>query len=262
MKMNKTTIAAYIISAIIAAIAPATVSAQGIKVVTKDGNVTNYSYEELDYVAPYGEPEYVDLGLSVKWATFNIGASDPSEVGTYFAWGEVEFDPERSYTKASYKFQDPGFAADLDNFVDYMTKYCNTTDLGSPDYKYVLEPEDDAANVKWGDGWRMPTASEMNELLQCEWTRLEADDEDNEYGIMGYRVTGNTGNSIFIPAGGYYYAKNSYYMGQELHYWTSSVYDSSCIYANGLQVSKYGTKTPEVTFCGRYMAYPVRPVHE
>ena len=77
--------------------------------------------------------DYVDLGLSVKWATCNIGATKPEEYGDYFAWGETE--PKESYESETY-----------------------------------LWTSNDAAQSKWGGPWRMPTREECKELVRkCIW---------------------------------------------------------------------------------------------
>ena len=114
--------------------------------------------------------EWVDLGLSVKWAKCNIGASASSDYGTYFAWGETA--PKSSYTE--------------DNS---MTKHKQLADL-SGDKKY------DAARANWGGEWRIPTVDECLELIEkCTWTWTTQD------GHVGYKVTSlANGESIFLPA--------------------------------------------------------------
>ena len=141
------------------------------------------------------EHDYVDLGLSVCWATCNIGASTPYEHGGLYAWGEL--DAKKSYNGwATYKW--------CNGTSRTMTKYNNYSDYGYngfvDDIK-VLDPVDDIASVMWGDGWRMPTRDEFNELINnCTWEWISIDD------IEGYYVTscvpGFTDRSIFIPASG------------------------------------------------------------
>jgi len=127
--------------------------------------------------------EYVDLGVSVKWATCNVGASKPEEVGGLYAWGEIE--TKLNYSYSTYKFS-------VDGVRGNYTKYC------SDDNKTVLDLDDDVAHVKWGGSWRMPTGAEMDELRkECKWTWTE------ENGVNGYRVSGKKegfeDNSIFLP---------------------------------------------------------------
>lgn len=115
--------------------------------------------------------EYVDLGLSVKWATCNIGASAPEEPGSYFAWGETT--PKDKYTKGNCLY----FSSDIGN-ISKSSKH-------------------DAAQAAWGIGWRMPTEKELVELKdRCKWTKEVLND------MAGFRVTGPNGNSIFLPAAG------------------------------------------------------------
>lgn len=122
----------------------------------------------------------VDLGLSVKWAGWNIGATKPEEIGGYYAWGETEEQADKMYSWSRYQWGDA------------PTKYNDT------DKKIVLDAEDDVAHVKWGDDWRMPTLEEMNELKECMWTSTTFN------GVKGYKVVGESGNAIFIPFSGMY----------------------------------------------------------
>ena len=102
------------------------------------------------------EHEYVDLGLSVKWATCNMGASSPEEYGDHYAWGETE--TESTYDWNTYKW--------CKGSKNTLTKYCTDSDYGTVDNKTVLDPEDDVAQVKWGGNWRMPTDAEIEELRE------------------------------------------------------------------------------------------------
>jgi len=154
-----------------------------------------------DTIVPKVEPEYVDLGLSVKWATFNVGASKPEEYGDYFAWGETQ--PKEEYTWENYKW--------CDGTNTNMTKYNDTDGL------ITLLPEDDAATVNWGDKWRMPSKEEVDELTQhCNWIWTTHNN------VNGYKVTGPNGNSIFLPAAGYKGAGPTYPAGEDGLYWTNT----------------------------------------
>ena len=151
----------------------------------------------------------IDLGLSVKWASYNVGATKPEEYGGYYAWGETE--EKSDYDWDTYKY--------CNGTYDSMTKYCTSSYYyyGTVDNKTTLEASDDVASVKWGGSWRMPTLSEQQELLnKCtwQWTTLN--------GVNGYRVTGPNGNSIFLPAAGY---RN----GTVVHEWGSGYYWSSLL---------------------------------
>ena len=150
--------------------------------------------------------KYVDLGLSVKWATMNVGATTPEGYGDYFAWGETS-------TKDTY-----GWSTYFDtNDGGYtFTKYNNEGG------KTVLDLEDDAAHVNWGGSWRMPTKAEWQELLDnCTWTWA------TQNGINGYKVTSNkegyTDRFIFLPAAGYRSDGDLGDVGSNGFYWSSSL---------------------------------------
>lgn len=133
---------------------------------------------------------YVDLGLSVKWATSHVGADYPEDYGDYFAFGETE--PKDDYSWETYKW--------CEGTDNTLTKYCNRSNYGYngfTDNDTVLNLEDDAAHVNWGGAWRIPTIEEANELRKnCTWTNMVMN------GVKGSKVTGPNGNSIFLPSAG------------------------------------------------------------
>ncbi len=165
--------------------------------------------EEVSFTNSTNGHEYVDLGLSVMWATCNVGADSPEDYGDYFAWGETE--PKDDYRCSTYKWRD---------VYENYTKYCTDNDHGNVDNKTVLESTDDAAIVNWGGVWRMPTVAEMKELtMQCTWTWT------TQNGVNGCKVTSKSnGNSIFLPAAGcYYYEYGLTDAGLSGVYWSSSL---------------------------------------
>lgn len=128
--------------------------------------------------------DYVDLGLSVKWATKNIGASRSSDSGDFFAWGEIK--PKSSFNLDNYKW--------YDNSENCYTKYYSTTDNCIIDNKTNLDPNDDAAHELWGRSWRIPTREEIDELRsKCDWWFLDHN------GVYGCLLIGPNGNRIFFP---------------------------------------------------------------
>jgi hypothetical protein len=131
--------------------------------------------------------EYVDLGLSVLWATCNVGAKSLSDYGGYYAYGETKTKPLKEYDYAHYKFIDP-------EHIDYPQQYVRYEKGSTTEPK--LLPEDDAAHVLWGGKWRIPTQREQDELRNCKWTWTSLN------GHNGYKITGPSGKSIFLPAGG------------------------------------------------------------
>lgn len=163
------------------------------------------------YDGAIGGHKYVDLGLpsGLKWATCNVGADEPWEYGDYFAWGETE--PKSTYTLSTYKW--------CRGSSDTMTKYCTDSSYGTVDNKTVLDLEDDAAYVNMGAEWRMPTATEQDELMDnCTWTWT------TQNGVNGYKVTGKNGNSLFLPATGCYNNGSSLnHAGSDGYYWSSSL---------------------------------------
>ena len=158
-------------------------------------------------------PEYVDLGLSVKWATMNVGASKPEDYGSYFAWGETT--TKSTYNWSTYKYSNGSF--------DSLTKYNTSSSWGTVDNKTTLELNDDAARANWGGDWRMPTYAEWTELCdQCTWTWT------TQNGVNGYKVTSKSnGNSIFLPAAGYRLNSDLHDAGSYDCYWSSSLNTSN-----------------------------------
>ncbi len=192
----------------------------------------------------------VDLGLSVKWACCNVGATKPEEAGGYYAWGEIE-------EKAFYKWYNYKFAIH-DTVVDNLTilKYNTNNDSEWFDNKTVLEPEDDVAQVKLGNGWRMPTKAEMEELItKCSWKWTTVN------GVKGYKITSKLNeqqNSIFLPAVGGYSGYSETLLSGTSGYWTSTIYDPWYTDACGCFFSVSKLMSGESRCCG----YPVRPVIE
>ena len=186
--------------------------------------------------------EAVDLGLSVKWATCNVGATTPSECGNYYSWGELE--PKQNYILwGDYR---------LGNYKNF-TKYCYDSFYGTVDNKETLEPDDDVANVNWGGDWRMPTRSEIQELIvKCTWEWMDKD------GQTGYTVTGPNGNSIFLPVVGCKDEKeNDGFAG---NYWSSSLsMDDTPVYAYTLYFNKFQKGCASSQRIYGFTVRPVRP---
>ena len=171
--------------------------------------------------------EWVDLGLSVKWATCNIGASSPSDWGNYYAWGETT-------TKTTYTYA---------NSVTY------DKNIG----EICGDSEYDAARRNWGDSWRMPTKAELRELFNnCTWTWT------TQGGHNGYRVTSKkNGNSIFLPAAGYRDGSSLYHRGEYCTYWSSTPHESHT------ESAYYLSRSSSIYFVywyDRSYGFTVRPV--
>ncbi len=197
---------------------------------TTDGNGTSVDAHE-----------YVDLGLSVKWATCNVGASSPEDYGDYYAWGETE--TKSKYDWSTYKW--------CTGTSTSMTKYCTRSQNGIVDNKTELDPEDDVAHVKWGGKWRMPTRDEVYELCnKCKWTWM------SKSGHEGYIVTSPNGNSIFLPAAGYCDDTYSNHVGEFGYYWTSYL---SWLDTSG-SILFFGSSRHEWSTEERRYGHSVRPV--
>ena len=192
---------------------------------TCDGNTYTNSLSNNTLVAgkiykiekslPYS---YVDLGLSVKWATCNVGANSAEEAGDYFAWGETE--PKDIYSYASYKYM-------ATQYLTSLTKYCFNSEYGNEGFTddlTTLLPEDDAATANLGSCWRMPTMEEITELFNnCSsmWTTIN--------GVNGYLLTseveGYTDKSIFLPAAGFKDIEGiAYNTNKYGSYWSNMLY--------------------------------------
>lgn len=150
----------------------------------------------------------VDLGLSVKWANMNVSAKAPEDYGDYFAWGETTTKDDFRWT--TYKFST--------NYYGPYSKYNTQSSYGTVDNKTILDPEDDAAHVKLGGKWRIPTYEEWTELCtKCTWTST------TQNGVKGRLVTASNGNSIFLPATGDRSGSVTYDAESIGYYWSSSL---------------------------------------
>lgn len=186
----------------------------------------------------------VDLGLSVKWAPYNVGATSETEYGDYFAWGEVT--PKTTYSWSTYAW---GTA------YNALTKYNNKSSYGTVDNKTSLDPEDDAAHVNMGGTWRMPTAAEFQELIDNTTHAWVTNYKGS--GVNGFTFTGN-GNTIFLPAAGYRSGTGLSYQGTYGNYWSSSLYESSPGYGRDLYFDSGGDV--DVYDCNRFFGLSVRAV--
>ena len=182
--------------------------------------------------------EYVDLGLSVKWATCNVGATSPEDYGNYYAWGETS-------TKSNYSSS---------NCPTYELSESKLQSQGYIDSEGNLTSQYDAARANWGGSWRMPTKAEMQELEdKCTWTWT------TQNGVNGYKVTGPNGNNIFLPAAGYRDGSSLSLAGSHGYYWSSTPHESYSYYAYNLYFNS--------DYHGMYGSYrddgqSVRPVLE
>ena len=187
--------------------------------------------------------EYVDLGLSVKWATMNVGAKTPEEYGDYFAWGETT--TKSTYNWSTYKY--------CNGSSSTLTKYNIKSSYGTVDNKTKLDLSDDAARANWGGSWRMPTDAEITELINnCTWIWT------TQNGKNGYKFTSKkNGNSIFFSAAGDRGGSLYNYAGSYGFYWSSSLDTANPNYAYYLD---FNSSHAGWYSYDRYYGRPVRPV--
>ena len=197
--------------------------------------------KESDTVESYLEcpdskhPHAIDLGIGVKWACCNVGASAPEQFGSYYAWGETE-------EKISYEF-------DTYKYFDSKTEECK--DIGSD----IAGTSYDVAHVRWGGGWRMPSRDQIRLLVEncsSEWTIIS--------GVNGRVFTGPNGGKIFLPAAGFRWYDDIYTVGSYGNCWSSTQDPDSHFTSYALNFYS-GNTTWSVSFsrnCGR----SVRPVIE
>lgn len=199
---------------------------------------TNLSEESVEVKRTYNNSinghEYVDLGLSVKWATCNVGASQPHELGYYFAWGEIR--PKDFYGSENSETYEVNVGEDIS---------------GNPNH--------DAVTSNWGGSWRMPTKWEALELVnRCTW------EKGNLNGRNGIKVTGPNGNSIFLPAAGSCNGGWLNSLDEVLSYWCSTSEDINiCTQADKIHtqilLSREEVK-PHIWEEYRNHGCPIRPV--
>lgn len=183
--------------------------------------------QQID-ISQAGSPKIVDLGLSVDWASYNIGAMSVDDYGGMYGWGDST--GEKTST----------------NINDYPN---NNPPIDISGTMY------DIAHVKWGDGWRMPTLAEIMELRnKCsgEWVSMN--------GICGYKIIGPSGNYIFLPAAGIGVPAGFAWRTEQGFYWSSTLHNSgskdaaTIVFDNSSWNWAYG--------CDRYMRLSVRPVKD
>lgn len=144
-------------------------------------------------------PESIDLGLSVEWAATNLDASAPEDFGGYYGWA----DPTGQETTMDVLDKSRNWISDL---------------YGGPEPPSEISGSElDLVHAKLGNGWRLPTLDELEELTACqrEWTKLN--------GVNGYEFTGKNGNKVFLPAGGARNGETIRYAGTVGYYWTGTL---------------------------------------
>lgn len=162
------------------------------------------------------------------WSTTNIGAEEPWEYGYYFWWGDTVGYKRLGDAWVATDGSSSNFSFDTSSTPTYGKTIATLQSEGwvvSQDGTYVLAPEHDAAKVQWGDGWRMPTVQELNDLSsKCNWSWTMMN------GVSGYLVSGKddyASNSIFLPCAGYGAGTSLNSAGSRGYYWSSVPYSGS-----------------------------------
>ena len=197
----------------------------------------------------------VDLGLSVKWANYNVGASKPEEYGGLYGWGDPT--GECLWQCSEYYY---GWYADA--------YYCYRQYAGGNPPDDISGSEWDYARIAWGSPWRMPTHGEMSELIEkCAWEIY------TENGVRGAKVTGPNGNAIFLPFTGYRCGDTYRLQNENGNYWTSTLDEGTPTrhraYTLYLDIYYDDNDQPYLTCYSNYRStpfiffgYPIRPVQD
>ena len=202
------------------------------------GDVSTFK-TTAEETSPYKE---VDLGLSVKWAECNVGASSPEGYGGYYAWGETE--EKNDYDDDTYEHW-----IDKDGDGYYESGEFDT--LGGN----ISGTQYDVARKKCGGEWRMPTSEEFTELKnKCtwEWTTYN--------GVDGCKVTGPNGNSIFLPAAGNICYTSQYYQGLYGYYWSGTLAPEK--YTDQATTFIFGSSSQKNMTSRQSFGLTVRPVRD
>ena len=233
-----------------------------IMVVLKtDGTAIRVSVGEVREVffendTPEPEPtmESVDLGLSVKWATCNLGADKPESYGDYYGWGCPE--PYAKGDDAGWPLYFQKIGGSGTDESDCGTEKDPLQEYVYPNNNSIAGTKWDAARKKLGGKWRMPTQDEFNELLNnCTWSWTTLN------GVNGYKVVNKNDSSkyIFLPAAGFRDGTSLSNAGSDGCCWGATPYsstaDSACslnFYSSGHFVNNYS----------RYYGRTIRPVTE
>lgn len=218
--------------------------------------LTSCGDDELDCIEVESYRRAVDLGLPSRtlWANMNVGASENTAFGAYFAWGETA--PKKKYDWYTYKYengQGRGLA---------FTKYCSNSGFGYngfTDNKTELDFDDDAAYVNWGKDWRMPSRTQFEELVDSKYTKTR---RGTVNGVKGLLITSRSnGNSIFLPASGYrddIWSEDALPIGiGDLYYWSRTL-DSGA--PHGAWDLCFHSSSAGMNRIARFHGVSVRPV--
>ena len=210
--------------------------------------------------------KFVDLGLSVKWATCNIGAADQGESGNYYMWGDLVDRKSENYSADNYPYitktmvqdkdKDGNPVFDEETGEPVMSEVWNYTDIGS---NISGNTQYDVARKEWGSTWRIPTQEEVQELIaNCTfvWTNYKT--------ATGFEITSKiNGMKIFMPAVGYYMGTGQCsYFGSNGSYWTASAFSDDGDPGAAYYILMTSGRGFRLDYTSYHSAHPIRPVTE
>ena len=209
--------------------------------------------------------KFVDLGLSVKWASCNIGAEDIGDPGNYYMWGDIVSRKDEGYSAANYPYITKTLVQDKDKDGNpifdeetgepVMTEVWDYVDIGA---NISGNAQYDVARKEWGATWRIPTQEEVQELIaNCTfvWTNYKS--------ASGFEITSKiNGTKIFMPAVGYYMGTSSCsYYGSNGSYWTASAFTGEKT-GNAYYILMTSGRGFRLDYTSYHSAHPIRPVTE
>jgi hypothetical protein len=220
--------------------------AQTINIHKADGSVVKFSSAEVEYIdfsegehtayltcPDSNHPHMIDLELpsGTKWACCNVGANAPEQYGNYYAWGETQ--PKSVYNWDTYLYYN-------DN-----TGYVNIgSDIAGTNY--------DAATANWGAPWRMPSLTQIQELINNTTST-----RTTQNGVWGRKFTGSNGGTIFLPAAGYRWDGELRSAGSGGGYWSSTLHEGGSSSAYYLH---FGSGSAYWNYYSHFSGRSVRPV--
>ncbi len=221
--------------------------ASGGRIVSINDIYNTQVYKDTEFEAYFQSEEVdakaVDLGLSVKWAECNVGASLPHEYGDFFAWGETSPKSSIDYFWETYILCDGTYSS--------LNKYNSIAAFGRTDNRNIITKEDDAAYSVMGENWRLPSENEFKELYEkCQWEWSE------NKGTYGYNIKGPNGNTIFLPLTGCFVGIHHNLIGSG-YYWSNM---NSEISPNDAYALTFTQDNIEIKTVSRKNGLPIRAV--
>lgn len=200
---------------------------------TASGQFLFKYYSDSVTPTPVVSTDYVDIGLSVKWGKYNIGASGTDQYGGYYGWG--------------------------DPTGEVVSHYTNKYAVGNTSSSISGNPKYDIATAKLGSGWRMPTKAEFEEMIAASVDKTWTYDDSN--GIRKQIATFPNGNTLEFPCAGYMNSSRTEKLDDlEGYYWTADINTKDTTQAQFFHI--YGSQVRTFFNAEKYMHLMVRPVYD